>query len=621
LTTALGLGVVFVLAFAFSLCGWGWAVRRVLHLERGTWPATAALGMAGVVFLGGLLNLARLAHPWTLAIVVAAGVLLGVADLKGMAGLKGISFQFDSRRAIVFLIAAVIVGFAVQTQLPPKAYNFHDDYQKYFAHAARMIQTGTVYGSPLSAIGSETLGGQAFLQGFVVGFLPISYINGFDSVFAMFLCLMLACEFTSGRPGLQAMTVIAMLGVVTINPQYVNISSLYSGSAMVMALAVMVGDPLEFRKGSALPSCAATGLLCAALIALKTIFAPFVILVLLLLAVVLGVRWGVGAGLSLAAFLSPWLLLHAPHYVAAFRASRGFPIASGIGADPHVNLFSFDKLAYGSSSASYSMLVAAIGFSALLGWWAARKEDEQTVLSTRLMAAICAAGVATYFILVLVGPLQSGYAQAFRYYAPVAIGLAPAAFGMAARHTMASSRFKSNVPRVMVPAAIAVLSLLAFLPSLRDRVLQARTSGSILAFSWLANDPEYLAYNRQVLHGSTRAKVAGMLRTIPAGETVIAWIDAPFYLDYARNRIIDAEPAGLAMGWSAVPAARYLIWQYNGYATRSEADLIEQTRTEGALERLHATRTLEFLHRVQAWSERGEIFYDDGECKVIRLAD
>jgi hypothetical protein len=163
--------------------------------------------------------------------------------------------------------------------------------------------------------------------------------------------------------------------------------------------------------------------------------------------------------------------------------------------------------------------------------------------------------------------------------------------------------------------------LLAFLPSLRDRVLQARTSGSILAFSWLANDPEYLAYNRQVLHGSTREKVAGMLRTIPAGETVIAWIDAPFYLDYARNRIIDAEPAGLAMGWAAVPAARYLIWQYNGYATRSEADLIEQTRTEGALERLHATRTLEFLHRVQAWSERGEIFYDDGECKVIRLAD
>jgi hypothetical protein len=154
---------------------------------------------------------------------------------------------------------------------------------------------------------------------------------------------------------------------------------------------------------------------------------------------------------------------------------------------------------------------------------------------------------------------------------------------------------------------------------LRERVLQAKTSGSVLAFSWLADDREYLAYNQEVLHGSTRDKVAAILKMVPAGETVIAWIDTPFYLDYGRNRIIDAEPAGLSTRWAAVPAARYFFWEYNGYATRSEADLIEQTRTDDAVDRLHAARTLEFLHLARTWAEQGQTLYDDGQSKLVQL--
>src|SRR5580693_6609248 len=52
-------------AFAFVLYGWGWAVRRLLSVdsraESRSWPGIAATGMAAVVFLGGVLNLARLA--------------------------------------------------------------------------------------------------------------------------------------------------------------------------------------------------------------------------------------------------------------------------------------------------------------------------------------------------------------------------------------------------------------------------------------------------------------------------------------------------------------------------------------------------------------------------------
>src|SRR5579863_6411165 len=68
---------VFAVA-AFMLYGWGWAARRVLRARETNWPATAASGMAALVFFGGLLNLARLAYPWALAFVALAGIALGV---------------------------------------------------------------------------------------------------------------------------------------------------------------------------------------------------------------------------------------------------------------------------------------------------------------------------------------------------------------------------------------------------------------------------------------------------------------------------------------------------------------------------------------------------------------
>src|SRR5579863_2034949 len=117
-------------AFTFVLYGWGWATRRLLRAELRSWPSTAASGMAAVVFLGGRLNLARLAYPWALASVAIAGVALGVLALKS-APIKGGASRSSSN---IWLLAAVVLGFVVLTQVPPRAYNFHDDYQKYFVH-------------------------------------------------------------------------------------------------------------------------------------------------------------------------------------------------------------------------------------------------------------------------------------------------------------------------------------------------------------------------------------------------------------------------------------------------------------------------------------------------------
>src|SRR5580704_14860068 len=114
LASAFGLFAV----FAFVLYGWGRAARRLLHAESRSWPATAASGMAALVFLGGLLNLTRLAYPWALACVVVAGAVFGVLALKSAATKRGGSRAPSN----IWLLAAVVLCFVVLTQTPPKAY-------------------------------------------------------------------------------------------------------------------------------------------------------------------------------------------------------------------------------------------------------------------------------------------------------------------------------------------------------------------------------------------------------------------------------------------------------------------------------------------------------------------
>jgi len=552
--------VVFAAA-AFMLYGWGWAARRVLRARETNWPATAACGMAALVFLGGVLNLARLANAWALLSLASAGIIFAVCRFR----------KPEISALVRFLIPGAVLIFTVATQVPPRAYNFHDDFQKYFAHPVRMLETGTVYGSPLNDIGLDTLGGQAFLDGFSVAFLPIPYINGVGAALALFLCMMLASQFKS-----VFTSTLAALSVFVINPQYVNISALYTGSFLMMG-AILEESP------------AITGLLYAGLVALKSSFVLFV-------AVHVVATRRMKAGVFAVLFVAPWILLHAPHYVQFLHAS---PAIADHGVRPveSFNIFSTEPLDYGSTPLAYTLLMIAVALCGVL-----RNKMDAIAMS-------CFAMPVAYLIMVYVsGPRNAGYAQAIRYFAPFAIAIAPIAFGSA-------EQLKSR----WILLAIAAVPLIAFLPSLRQRMEQAVHSGSVLAFSWLAPDPEYIGYSRQVLYGDMRGRVEAAQAKVPQGDAAAVWINAPFYLDYARNRVADVEPgAGLIAPWSKIPDdARYFIFEYGGYATVDEADYVE-AMAEGPdfIRRVSGAR-LDMTRRMKGMMQGSEKLYDDGSIAVF----
>jgi hypothetical protein len=252
-------------------------------------------------------------------------------------------------------------------------------------------------------------------------------------------------------------------------------------------------------------------------------------------------------------------------------------------------------------------LIAAIAVCGVICFLAARREA----------AACSASAVATFFVfLYVLGPIHAGYEHSLRYYAPVAIGLAPAIFGFTGNLATA---FSSRTMGVWLPLLVAAISLAPFAPSLKERVESAVVHHSEASYALLANAPDYAEYNQRVLYGAERDTIRAIQAKVPAGEPVLAWVNTPFYLDYQRNPIYDIDSAGTGNPWADLPAARYLIIDYNGYATRPYAEYAEFALDVGAGERRNALRTMDLIRRLEAFMAQGELIYDNGEIRVVRL--
>jgi len=286
----------------------------------GSWTVTAGLGLAAVIALGGLLNLLQIAYAPMLWFLIAIGLSLAAVGLKRIH--ITITPLRENRLELILavLLIAGVIGFAIFTQLSPSAFNYHDDFQKYFAHPVRMLATGTLSGSPLTPLGSETLGGQAFLQAFVLSIAPIKYINAVDAIFCLFILMGIGAAAGWQRFALLPGAVLAPALIAAVNPQYVNVGGLYSAAALIATAVMLVAHDKEAMP----PAAACLGLVYAALTTIKATFAFFILLHLPLAAAVVwwstnnmrfSAIWAVKVGAYTCLALLPWVGLYISDYV------------------------------------------------------------------------------------------------------------------------------------------------------------------------------------------------------------------------------------------------------------------------------------------------------------------
>jgi hypothetical protein len=612
--------VAALIVVSISLFGWGTLANRLTRNPVRNRAVILCVGLAVIVFLGGVLNLLRLAYGWAFDGLMLGGIALAVGLNKGYR--PSLPKNKDEWLYVVLLgtVILLIMGITIATQLPPRAFNFHDDFAKYFTYPVRMLETGTLFGSPLSAIGLETLGGQAVLQAIIINHFPIPYINGVDAVFGLLLCLILPISMVSRRLAFLPISLAGVLVVYFINPQYVNISSLYIASAFMMATILLLSQKYENEneKTSPLPPPILISLIYAALFTLKSslpVFPAFQGVLFCIAMALTGVpmrplaRWSFSTVLLTLLFVSPWVLLHLPHYLH----QSSVPLLNEVPASfaGELDLFSFSPLFYGGSFALYTFLALATGIStAVISFW---KFKDVAGITASGAAIIC-----SYLLIMLLGPRLAGYDVNLRYTMPFLIAGASAIMTFSILWVVRGNAAKFKYPIAIVLILFELLILAGFSESLIQRMQQAFQSGNILSFTGLASDQKYLDYNDEVLYGNANLRVAAVQNRVPAGQAIIAWVTTPFYLDYRRNFIFDVDNSGIGSPWAYIPEeAEYFIVEYQGYGVFPVWKYYEFLKDPGRKQ--SAEIALNFIKIIQGLSQKGDILYDDGRMVVFKI--
>lgn len=652
--------VVFLTGFVAALHGWGrLLLARCDRGEAAAWPYAVVVGMGTWLVAGGILNYFQLAHPFALDAILGSGLALWLLHAyrfpRGWlpTGVNGVSpprapirswFRAESAVLVpAYLGVAGVVVFLVASLLPAATFNIHDDFHTYMMRPVRMLQTGTLGGDPFDLLGVDSLGGQSFLQAFFVRWLPLDQLNGFDAVlcFALsaFLLIAMARAARTAWPYLW----LALIVLVAVNPHYVNISSLYSATAMVLAIvygSARLGEDVFSREAKvrwvrAVP----VGLLLGSLVTLKAPFALFAAMYFGTYAgLVMFLRehrrrarsavMPVAAVAGLAA--APWIGVVWPNYAAALHVRS--PMGAGtLGTGDVAELFSTTELYWGNSYADFTALVlmaAAAAAVALYLHLTAREESRSPWLAP--LFAACVASVGAYFgNMYVFGDAQ----MAVRYAIPMLIAVVPAALIVLGSHApleglLSPSRENSRRGLAVLGIALIGASLFAtyaFSDTLLKRIKRAHSQRTLLSFP--LKDAE-VSFGSVAMSDRGKEWARGAQATTEEGTAILAWMSAPFQLDFARNRIFVVMEPGLINPWLALPQGadpaalreylgrlgiRYVMFEDKGPGITTDAVLQSHRRSPRALYRRLGERNFDFRRALQSLAiESRVLIHNDG---------
>jgi len=647
------LAALTILSLLTSSYGYGFAVMKWgVRDETSRFSLLAVIGVACLMVLGGVLNLAGLAYPTAMYALLLFGLMLFTlsffSSFTMLLHTSGSHLSSDSatnksildRMLPLSLVGSAVIFFAA-TLLPSSAFNFHDDFHTYIPRILRMLQVGTLAGNPYDLLGMDSLGAQAFLQGFFLIALPIKYLHGFDAVFCFGLAGLLLVETAKKFNLGWVYAVPAILTFLAINPQSVNVSAIYSAVLIILG-ALLTSYTLteglnEQGTRKPLGLAALLGVFISSLIALKTTFVFFAALYCALFCLGLFViaqskrrALLLNATVVLAATIAifPWLLLQRTNYLAAFSARLHLANATNtIGFSfPRGNvseLLSTRDLFWGGSLLDYGTIIFLLSVLGLLSiFFIFRGNHVRQRGCALISASVCAAAVGSYYI----GGLMFDPDSAVRYACPVLIAALP--FAMLASSFNVVTDLSLQRPRWLVWTgrtvilAGAALVIALFGHNFMSRIELAYSKHTTLSFPF--NDA-YIQYNLYALSEAGRQATINIQNQTEAGAKILAWISTPLHLDFARNNIQVVIDPGLSNPWLDLPLSgnpadmvkyfkmhgiRYILWQYDGAGIKNPGQYEEDLRNPFPMYRNLAERNLYMRHMLGAIMAECNFLYD-----------
>ena len=259
-------------------------------------------------------------------------------------------------------------------------------------------------------------------------------------------------------------------------------------------------------------------------------------------------------GASALLAILPWLFVSAPTFFRARRLAAVFSTATtleskypSLAAHDIGQTFSSRNSFYGGNELNYTVIVVGlllIVCLALRGCW--REQNKTRSILPILLASSAFSAVAVY----LLNAHLFDFPTSLRYTCPILIAVAPFAalfcwsmlrksgdgIGCARLGWLARS-----YPCCAVALAQIVVTSM-FLPVSLQRVNRALRAGTLLSYPV---GQRLLDHNASIFQQDYGRKIRELQNMIGPQETLLAWMDEPFLLDFQRNRILTATEPGL----------------------------------------------------------------------------
>lgn len=614
---------------------YGWGNIFYLNTFSKYISVNIVIGMGITLFLGGILNILNLAYQSTIDIIFLFGLVLFILKIYKIRNYfylpKLINKEIKSYFPILLPITLLLIS--ITSSINPEAYNYHDDFQKYFVHPVKMLETGSVFGSTLGAIGRETFGGQAFFQSFYISWLGLKAINIFDSIFCLSVSTLLIIE-----QGIKQKTltfgILASCLLILIHPQYVNVSSIYSGILFMLASIVLILELFGNRSSlnfSLFKIIFGLSFCFASLISLKTTYGLFsgVFYLLIIIFVCVSRTFTknfiyfifVTPVLSFM-FATPWMFFSLQNY--ALKQSTNNPLDLNLESHQYyfTNLFSIDNCCvYGGLQLQYTILAFLGVYLIILSIYAFKKQNLKFQKKNKIILLISSITLISGFIFYLfftlfINPVYHSILTATRYSIPFLIGTIP--LGLLLLYSLYPSHLRYLK---LVLCTLIIIFSISFFPQYEKRITQRFECGSQLSFTSFACSEDYINYNKDILDYEKKLMIQKWQENIPKNVPVMAWINAPFFLNFKRNEIIEIDIAGFDNPWTIFPSAEYMILEHSGYATRTLKYLKHQSKTASLYDRKVAIRTIQHINKIRDLynSNKLKIIKEDREVLIFKI--
>ncbi len=642
-------GIVILL----SLIGWGSVLNRLLfRTDPIDWGQRGAWGLASSVVVGGGLNLLGIISRTTILLYLGSGLagwLIVWLTERRNAPKPPREQAFTPLRPRFFLVSGILLAsflilirYAASVSVvrydAPSATGaaglnrFYpiDDFQAYFIFPEKMIQTGSMGSDPFCARRLESsLGGQSFLETFVLSALSIQHIRILESGLAVVLVLGLLWGGFKEKGASVGWAVSILLVFLVLGPEgskqegWGNITSYHTSLVLFLSLGRTLGWK-ALPTARFLSRTAIVAVIGAAICSLKSSRIPAcgIVLACSFFCYLIARHFDREAVLEfvstvalVVAFMLPWMI--------AMHQSSGTLLYPLLGRGYHQSV-------YGNGLSPYSGLTFL--------------RSAKLLLQTFTDPYFIALGVLGIFYLASRQRRVEGREPVLSLMIGAVLGLIIITLA-----TQGISQNRQSLPFLLAAVLMLIIECASRGgESLARNKLQAMAplvAGGVALFlvgsSWTKAWGLYLdcfpsaklgLENVSLVPRAEVQEYEKLQQSVPAGEVILTKLDKPFLLDFKRNTVLAVDwveaspPPGLPLFEGSEALARYLRGQsirYVAYSYGAFGNYFSESaiQSQPVWFKSQLVQTYDFQNNVVDLGRTRKHVYDDGTNFVLDLIE